>query len=433
MKYTRIVIALLLATLVAADARDLKLADGDRILIIAPHPEKAALACAGVIQRAKAQGLPVRVVSLTHGENSSWSFSVYRRPPIVTPRAVINMGIARGEEAVASGRTLGLEPDEIIFLGYPDSGLMELWRAYWGKRPAYRGILSRATEPPYENVYRSGAPYRGESILRDLILFLRVFQPSRVFVPHPADRDPDHQAAYLFTRIALWELEGRLSAELWPYLIHESSGARRDVTWHEMQLTPAEQRRKRAAIEAYRTLLSQNPDFLYSFFRGRERFGDFETAQLSSDPIPLDPDDQDKEPPGELTESEREDYVGIRHRTVHVESNAVVMAVTLTRPIPRRTSAMLYLFGYRPDVDFELMPKLQIRLGINTQRVYNKNRLVLTDSIEISRDEERITIRVPLDRLNHPSRILTAAHTYIGDVPLDAAPWRVLEPGAYDH
>lgn len=431
MNLARTVIAVLLAASTAADGRDLELADGDRVLIIAPHPEKAALACAGVIQQAASRGIPVRVVSLTHGENSSWSFSVYRRTPIVTPRAVINMGIARGEEAVASGQALGLDPNEIIFFGYPDSGLMELWREHWGKRPVYRGVLSRATEPPYDNVFRPGAPYRGESLLRDLSLFMRVYQPTRVFVSHPADRDPDHQAAYLFTRVALWELENRLTAELLPYLIHESPGDRPDVAWRDTPLAPAEQRRKRSAIEAYRTLLTQNPDFLYSFFRGNERFGDYETVRMSPRPVPLDADRPDKTPPTELTESEREDFVGIRRRVVHAESNAVVMAVTLTRPIPRRATAVLYLFGFRPDVGFDQMPKLQVRLGINTQRVYNGNRLVPTDTIEIAREDELITVRIPLDRLNNPDRMLTAVHTCIGDVPLDSAPWRVLEPDDY--
>ena len=40
----------------------LALRPDDRILVLAPHPDDEVLGCAGVIQRALAMGLPVRVV-----------------------------------------------------------------------------------------------------------------------------------------------------------------------------------------------------------------------------------------------------------------------------------------------------------------------------------------------------------------------------------
>src|SRR5690242_7448135 len=41
---------------------------GDRLLIIAPHPDDEALAAGGVIQRAIARGARVRIVVLTDGD-----------------------------------------------------------------------------------------------------------------------------------------------------------------------------------------------------------------------------------------------------------------------------------------------------------------------------------------------------------------------------
>jgi hypothetical protein len=45
--------------------------------------------------------------------------------------------------------------------------------------------------------------------------------------------------------------------------------------------------------------------------------------------------------------------------------------------------------------------------------------------VAIDRQARQITVRIPLKALGDPQRVLTSARTYIGDVPLNTASWRV--------
>ena len=185
---------------------EIELGASDRILILAPHPDDESLACGGIIQRALSSGLPVHVLFLTNGDNNEWSFMVYRKRPELLPWQVRAMGEVRRGEALAAARGLGLPPDALTFLGYPDFGTLRIWCSHWGDAPPFRSMLTRVTSVPYENAYRRGAAYKGEEIVRDLTAVIREFRPTRIFVSHPADDNPDHAALYLFTRIVLWDL-----------------------------------------------------------------------------------------------------------------------------------------------------------------------------------------------------------------------------------
>ena len=60
----------------AFPASDVDLDAGDRVLVLAPHPDDESLACGGIIQRALARGARVRIVFLTYGDNNEWSFLI---------------------------------------------------------------------------------------------------------------------------------------------------------------------------------------------------------------------------------------------------------------------------------------------------------------------------------------------------------------------
>jgi len=203
-----------------ADFSKLTLDPGDRILIAAPHPDDETLGCAGIIQKAVEMKLPVRVVFLTNGDNNEWSFLLYRKIPVLAPGQVRGMGEVRQKEALAAGAILGVPPEDLVFLGYPDFGCLHILREHWGDRPPYRSMLTRVTAVPYAGARRPGAPYSGESILSDITGVVREFKPTKVFLSHPADHNPDHLAMYLFFRVALWDLARELTPAVYPYLVH---------------------------------------------------------------------------------------------------------------------------------------------------------------------------------------------------------------------
>ena len=46
------------------------------------------------------------------------------------------------------------------------------------------------------------------------------FKPTKVFVTHPADTNPDHVAYDLYLRTALWDLEDEVKPVVYNYLTH---------------------------------------------------------------------------------------------------------------------------------------------------------------------------------------------------------------------
>jgi LmbE family N-acetylglucosaminyl deacetylase len=203
-----------------ATAGPVALQDSDRVLVLAPHPDDEVLGAGGVLREAARRGLPVRVVFLTHGDSNEWSFLAYRKRPVLTPAGALAMGAIRHQEALAAAAVLGVPAQDLIFLGYPDFGTLDIWRSHWGSRLPARGRLTRARAVPYANAFRPGAPYKGEAILADLETILRDFRPTQIFVSHPADHHPDHAALYLFTRVALWDLQREMAATVHPFLVH---------------------------------------------------------------------------------------------------------------------------------------------------------------------------------------------------------------------
>src|SRR3954453_16957003 len=204
----------------APAAGPVALQDGDRILVLVPHPDDEVLGAGGVLREAVRRGLPVRVVFLTNGDSNEWSFLAYRKRPVLMPGGALAMGAIRHQEARAAAAALGGPAADLTFLGYPDYGTLDIWRSHWALSPPDRGRLTRARAVPYPTAFRPGAPYKGEEILADLETILRDFKPTRIFVSHPADHHPDHAALYLFTRVALWDLQGEVSATVHPFLVH---------------------------------------------------------------------------------------------------------------------------------------------------------------------------------------------------------------------
>ena len=428
------------------NAPELTFNAADRILILAPHPDDETIGNGGVIQRAVSLGLPVRVVFLTNGDANQWSFVLYRKQPELLPGQVEAMGLVRHDEAVAATSVLGLQPEQLTFLGYPDFGTLAIWTTHWRDEPPLRSLLTRVAQVPYANAYHPGAAYKGEEILADLEALLGEFRPTRVFLSHPADLNPDHMALYAFTRVALWDLG--LTPQLYPYLVHdphwpEPRGLAPDhpltppaalatqVTWWNLSLGSDEVIRKQAALAAHRTQYQSNARYLASFIRTNELFGDYApTLLLAGDAdVNLGPDAgrPGAEASEQLTDAERAAFVGVEWHTVRRVGNDLVLSLVLSKPLAEGVALSAYLFGYRPDKPFAAMPKIHVRVGELSHAAYDQTRELPEAGVQVSRDAHNIVLRVPLALLGDPDRALTAARTYMGDLPLDSAAWRVLE------
>ncbi len=418
----------------------------DRVLVLAPHPDDEVLGCGGVIQQAVALGLPVQIAFLTYGDFYEHSFIVYKKRPVLTARGVQGMGEIRHDEAVAADSVLGVPRDNLRFFGYPDFGTLPMFDTAWGDAPSVRGILSRATAVPYANAVRPGAPYKGEEVLKDLTALLREFRPTQVFISHPADHHPDHRAMYAFTRVCLFDLEKEMSPQVHPYLVHYASWPIphgyhpdkplappgwlcKEIPWRIDPLDPPMVGVKLDALKKHRTQYETTPGFLSAFVRSDELFGDFPDILLDVNAPSHSTSENTLGKAAEVgvVEEEPAYLVGIVKRTVKIENDALVLSLDLTHSLAREVGSSAYLFGYRSDRPFPEMPKLHIKLGAISHELYDGRRRIPWDRIAVARAGRHIDIRVPLDMMGSPQRILTSAKTYAGDIPLDWAAWRILD------
>lgn len=426
---------------------ELALQADDRLLILAPHPDDEALACGGLIQRAQAMRLPVQVVFFTNGDNNEWSFMVYRKHPIISPEAVVQMGEVRRAEALQADGLLGLSATNLVFLGYPDFGTLKIWLYHWNANDPYRGMLTRATQVAYTNALRPGALFKGEEILRDLTTVVREFKPTRIFVSHPADHNPDHIALYLFVQVVLWDLQKEIHPAVYAYLAHAPNWpAPRGLNpnqallppvdladqyaWLALPLTSRQNELKLAALKAHQSQFNYSGLYLSSFVRSHELFSDVPALPVRdvTRPQALTLDTMDAGMSEAVLAEERSDYVGIENRQVYCSSNQLVVKVRFTRKIEGLTQAFIACFGYRADTPFPQMPKFSVRIDNSHSFIsMEQGRALDREVAVVERHAREVTVRVPLAALGRPEKVLTGARTYLGEMPLDWVAWRVLE------
>jgi LmbE family N-acetylglucosaminyl deacetylase len=427
---------------------EINLDDNDRILILAPHPDDEVLGCGGIIEKAQEKKLPLSIVFFTYGDNNQWSFIVYRERPVVLPRAVRQMGLVRHDEAIAAAKVFGVKSENLIFLGYPDFRTLNIWYSHWGDSPPAKSMLTKVNKVPYSNAFSPGAPYKGEEVLKDLETIILKFKPTKIFVSHPADHNPDHQALYLFTRIALWDLKGKIAAELYPYIIHFPNWPRPrrfianrqlvppktltdKIKWETNLLDSAKVNLKYEAIKKHKSQFEVSSGYLLSFIGSNELFGDFPVVKLGRGiglPYSLNKSTMDSANISkELTEEEKDLFVGIESRYISIEGENLVLSVETSRPLMKTVSLSVYLFGYRDDRNFGGMPKIHILFSPNGYKVLDKNHLITKHGLKVISSRREKKIWVPLELLGNPQIILTAARTYTTKVPLDWVSWRIIE------
>ncbi len=129
-------------------------------VVFAPHPDDETLGCGGTILRMRQQGADVRIVFMTDG-----SASHRHLMPVEA------LAAQRKTEAMAAAAALGVLPEAVHWLGFPDG---ELFAHLAVAVPQVRTLLAEA-------------------------------QPEAVFIPHRLDPPADHRA----TTEIVWSVLGR--------------------------------------------------------------------------------------------------------------------------------------------------------------------------------------------------------------------------------
>ena len=467
------VAAVFVAASASAAISPLRLGDGDRLLVVAPHPNDETLAAGGLIQEAAALDLPVQVCFFTMGDNHEIPYLFTRRHPDPLPGAARSMASRRQIEAIASSTQLGLATNQLVFLGYPDTGLMTVWQRHWRDTPPYRSPLTRANTVPHDRALTPGSAHAGEDILDDLLEVLRGFQPTRIVLPHPADHNVDHRALYLFTRVALWALAAEdVAPEILAYPVHFAQWPepRRfhpmrpaspphflvdEIKWLENDLAPFQTTIKQEAVRLHHSQYLYSSGYLDSFVRKSELFGDYpdvslpggcgsserfeeDNSQYRADPglfeeLARPPEswkpiaDQLKAESAELGEDEN-DFV---RQSISGDGTHLILSFELRHPLSRMASLSLHLFGFRADTPFGEMPKIEIAVT-SDQVLFVKDLAADLSNAPVelhSGNPNEVVLGVPFGLLGSPDKILVGAHLSKGDLPVDWLAWRAIDLG----
>ena len=430
--------------------KKLQLEKDDRILVLAPHPDDESIGCGGLMQKALAKNLPLHVVYYTNGDNNELAFIVYEKHLVHKPEEFIHMGEVRWQEATTAMKRLGLGPENLTFLGYPDFATMPILERHWGDALPHKSMLTRVSHVPYPECQSPGAPYSGESILADLKKVLLDFKPTKVFVTLPVDFNPDHRTLPIFLQVALWELGGELPApEIIHYVIHvvkwpwprgyhpdhelavpenlQSS----DIEWLRLDLTDKEVKKKQYMISSYESQIEYEPDYLVTFARKNELFGAYpvlEPARITHGEIDWETEKEISSLTGHVIKPEDAGAEHIGMLTFVRDDEYLYFRVLLNHVLTKVAGIWVLLLGYKKDCLFAAMPKIRITLSLlEKMKIHNKHDEISVDGALCRFDEKKVFVRIPLGALGDPTHIFACARTHIKDLPFDKTAWRILK------
>ncbi|MCR4403761.1 MAG: PIG-L family deacetylase [Candidatus Acetothermia bacterium] len=409
-----------------------ELEEFERILVIAPHTDDEVLGTGGAIQRHLAHGARVVVVILTNGDGQ------YRRL-FPSTKASINLGYTRQNESLAALAHLGLPRENVIFLGYPDRGLSDLWNSYWDCERLYTSRYTNADRSPYSDSFTPEAPYRGLSVVADLMKIIAEEQPQLIYLPHPNDLHPDHQAAWAFTVYALERLG--LETELFTYIIHrerwpEPQGLRLaellfpppslfalDTGWIRVDLEPEERQRKLEAIQQFHSQTKFIEDYLVSFARANELFGLVPSLRVSSALEFQEPEAEESPEASPLTsylDPPRHGASDIRSVTLERDGEGLAISVEFFSGPLRSDEIRVHLkpLGTEAEQTFTFLEK--------GGKLYLNNMELLDGRVSFAREKSAFSLTVPLELLGRPSWLILGVEIARREKSLERSAYRLV-------
>jgi len=346
-----------------------------RLLVLAPHCDDETLGVGALIADARRRGVHVTVAFLTNGDGFEIAAQREMRDVAVNGAEMIRFAQKRQAEALKAMHLLGVEPSDVVFLGYPDRGLKALWEKNWERNNPFRSPFTACDHSPYAQAFSPKTPYSGSALLSDLERLMRSVRPTDVFVTHPADDHPDHHTAAAFTQAALQSCADHLgvagdgawaeSVKVHYYLIHRGDWpipqgahpdrpllppnglATTDTNWRSYVPSADALAAKRRALEAYRSQTAVMGRFLRSFVRENEMFGEMEAAHVAG------------RTPATVLDARRDDLVRYLDPATDVsamsvsrteDGKALRVFVTLRGPVSKRVRYSLLLRASAPPL-----------------------------------------------------------------------------------
>lgn len=268
---------------------------GERLLVVAPHPDDESFGAGGVMARARQRGDEVFVVLMTLGDGFVEDAARYYLSLDVNPEEYRHMGYERRIETLTAMRELGVAEDRVFFLGFPDGGLDALWRTHWDA--VWTSTTTGFQTVSYLDAFSPGVPYQGRHLLELLVGIFREVRPDRLIMPSAFDTHPDHWATNAFATLAWANLAqqdpGWRTVSRWGYLVHwpawpfplvyqpdkpfkspPSLVNLHQEPWRVESIAPESVEQKRRALLAHESQAELIKPFMLTFCRATEMFSE---------------------------------------------------------------------------------------------------------------------------------------------------------------
>ena len=203
-------------------------AEAKEVMVLVPHEDDEVLIAAGVIRNGVQNGDSVKVVLVTNGDYEG-------------------LGATRIKESIAALTYLGVEKENIFFLGYGDTGseydIRFIYRLFYAESDS-QVFTSRIGSSTYGNpevgvsdyhYLKHGVHgnYNRETIFSDILSIIDENRPDDIYTTSLYDYHGDHVGVYLFANEALCTIKRNdpsYSPVLHQAMVHAKGGAN-DSTW----------------------------------------------------------------------------------------------------------------------------------------------------------------------------------------------------------
>ena len=405
---------------------------GPRLLVIAPHPDDETIGTGGAIAAARRLGWHVTVVLVTNGDGFVEALRK-RGGPEPSPEAMRQLGLRRAEESRRGTSALGVEPDDLIFLGFPDARTMRLLLTNWdADKPL--DALTGVSAVPYDFARNQGAPYTGASLDATLKEIITTTDPTTVLFPDPSDRHRDHRAIAAFTQAAMEET-GYDGVRL-TYLVHRlgfpvtlgnrpsapleppRSLAAVGTNWRQLPLGRRAQAAKREALTHYRSQLAIERQLLESFVRSTELYGTPPELTVGTDSSATIGD-----PTGDTPERQILPAADIASLQVLKSGQAVRLVLHLKGALSPDVTYALHARSLSPTDTRSFDAHISDgRLSVEQPSASS----VSTGYSDFSASADQISVTLPLELTRSARSMLIEADTAANGRSVDFTAWRLL-------
>jgi LmbE family N-acetylglucosaminyl deacetylase len=431
-------------------------------VVLVPHPDDEALATGGLIQQLQDRGIPTTVILATAGDGFKEAAELRFRRVNLPPGQMVAFGRERLQESRTALQTLGLPPDKLIFLGFPDKGLDRLWKDCWSALQPCTSISTGATRVPYSEAYQPGAPYAGDELVKELTDLLRQLKPALVVYPHPNEAHVDHWGLSNFTQAALEQLRRTdpnwIPPAEWLYLVHRGdwpapkgyrpyggllppeSLAGGMTIWRQEPLTPDEVDTKYKAVRAYATQVAMLRRYMESFVRTNELFGSIDRAYVvqpgqaihspgvhpgtSSPPWRESPWTQViTDPRADTMAREMERGADLLSVWAATDGTRLFLAAELAAKPARPSEARFNLRGFKSASGWSGLTSVTV-LPDGSHRTDNWPAQLGREGVQSDAQGTWLRMSVPLDILGSPETMMINAETRANTIPIDRSAWR---------